>query len=188
MSPPQLSLCPWGCRWTLPASFSDIHEPLSSSFPCLGLVEIQTWPEVTDPEKFVYEDVAIATYLLVRGGPWWVEVGQFSLLVHAVPMLAVEGPFLLSWSTEQTEEFFGKCMGGVLGVPSLAAGGRKCCPVTPDLAAIVALAALYPGRVRVPEFCSYEVPRSLRAAGTLNWSRDAHLGLSPRGMAAVVAS
>lgn len=25
------------------------------------------WPEVTDPEKFVYEDVAIATYLLVRG-------------------------------------------------------------------------------------------------------------------------
>lgn len=23
------------------------------------------WPEVTDPEKFVYEDVAIATYLLV---------------------------------------------------------------------------------------------------------------------------
>lgn len=24
------------------------------------------WPEVTDPEKFVYEDVAIAAYLLVR--------------------------------------------------------------------------------------------------------------------------
>lgn len=26
---------------------------------------LQVWPEVTDPEKFVYEDVAIATYLLV---------------------------------------------------------------------------------------------------------------------------
>lgn len=25
----------------------------------------KVWPEVTDPEKFVYEDVAIATYLLV---------------------------------------------------------------------------------------------------------------------------
>lgn len=25
----------------------------------------QVWPEVTDPEKFVFEDVAIATYLLV---------------------------------------------------------------------------------------------------------------------------
>lgn len=24
------------------------------------------WPEVTDPQKFVYEDVAIAAYLLVR--------------------------------------------------------------------------------------------------------------------------
>lgn len=24
------------------------------------------WPEVTDSEKFVYEDVAIAAYLLVR--------------------------------------------------------------------------------------------------------------------------
>lgn len=39
------------------------------------------WPEVTDPEKFVYEDVAIAAYLLVRpcvvnvhvrgGGGYW---------------------------------------------------------------------------------------------------------------------
>lgn len=26
---------------------------------------LQVWPEVTDPEKFVYEDVAIAAYLLV---------------------------------------------------------------------------------------------------------------------------
>lgn len=29
----------------------------------------QVWPEVTDPEKFVYEDVAIATYLLVSLNP-----------------------------------------------------------------------------------------------------------------------
>ncbi|XP_034712479.1 probable tRNA (uracil-O(2)-)-methyltransferase isoform X1 [Etheostoma cragini] len=28
-------------------------------------VMVKVWPEVTDPEKFVYEDVAIATYLLV---------------------------------------------------------------------------------------------------------------------------
>lgn len=27
---------------------------------------VKVWPEVTDPEKFVYEDVAIAAYLLVR--------------------------------------------------------------------------------------------------------------------------
>ena len=25
----------------------------------------QNWPETTDPHKFVYEDIAIATYLLV---------------------------------------------------------------------------------------------------------------------------
>ena len=25
----------------------------------------QTWPEATDPHKFVYEDIAIAAYLLV---------------------------------------------------------------------------------------------------------------------------
>ncbi len=27
---------------------------------------LQSWPEATDPHKFVYEDIAIATYLLVR--------------------------------------------------------------------------------------------------------------------------
>lgn len=27
--------------------------------------EIQIWPESTDPSKFVFEDVAIATYLLL---------------------------------------------------------------------------------------------------------------------------
>ena len=29
------------------------------------MVVFQTWPEGTDPRKFVYEDVAIAAYLLV---------------------------------------------------------------------------------------------------------------------------
>ena len=27
---------------------------------------LQMWPEGTDPQKFVYEDIAIAAYLLVR--------------------------------------------------------------------------------------------------------------------------
>ena len=31
----------------------------------MDIVLYQIWPEVTDPAKFVYEDVAIATYLLV---------------------------------------------------------------------------------------------------------------------------
>ncbi|KAI3376403.1 hypothetical protein L3Q82_016891, partial [Scortum barcoo] len=34
------------------------------------------WPEVTDPEKFVYEDVAIATYLLVLWAEERAERGQ----------------------------------------------------------------------------------------------------------------
>ena len=29
------------------------------------LILFQVWPEKTDPQKFVFEDVAIATYLLV---------------------------------------------------------------------------------------------------------------------------
>ncbi|XP_061565608.1 probable tRNA (uracil-O(2)-)-methyltransferase [Cololabis saira] len=37
---------------------------------------VKVWPEVTDPEKFVYEDVAIATYLLVL---WAEEMEQKSL-------------------------------------------------------------------------------------------------------------
>jgi len=32
----------------------------------LNLLFLQNWPEATDPHKFVYEDIAIATYLLVR--------------------------------------------------------------------------------------------------------------------------
>lgn len=31
-----------------------------------NLLFLQNWPEATDPHKFVYEDIAIATYLLVR--------------------------------------------------------------------------------------------------------------------------
>jgi tRNASer (uridine44-2'-O)-methyltransferase len=26
---------------------------------------VKNWPEVTDPQKFVFEDIAIASYLLV---------------------------------------------------------------------------------------------------------------------------
>ena len=29
------------------------------------MFKFQNWPESTDPQKFVYEDIAIATYLLV---------------------------------------------------------------------------------------------------------------------------
>lgn len=46
------------------------HQPLISplliwSYSSFNSGCLQVWPEVTDPEKFVYEDVAIATYLLV---------------------------------------------------------------------------------------------------------------------------
>ncbi|XP_024144453.1 probable tRNA (uracil-O(2)-)-methyltransferase [Oryzias melastigma] len=37
---------------------------------------VKVWPEVTDPEKFVYEDVAIATYLLVL---WAEETAEKNL-------------------------------------------------------------------------------------------------------------
>ncbi|KAM3857414.1 putative tRNA (uracil-O(2)-)-methyltransferase [Diretmus argenteus] len=37
---------------------------------------VKVWPEVTDPEKFVYEDVAIATYLLVLWAEERAENGQ----------------------------------------------------------------------------------------------------------------
>ncbi len=44
---------------------------------------LQSWPEATDPHKFVYEDIAIASYLLVSGsgsrvlyllGTYWVPI------------------------------------------------------------------------------------------------------------------
>ncbi|XP_076828603.1 putative tRNA (uracil-O(2)-)-methyltransferase [Brachyhypopomus gauderio] len=39
---------------------------------------VKVWPEVTDPEKFVFEDVAIATYLLVLWGEDRAEKGATS--------------------------------------------------------------------------------------------------------------
>lgn len=41
--------------------YSRTYQELKGKYKAL----VQVWPEVTDPEKFVYEDVAIATYLLV---------------------------------------------------------------------------------------------------------------------------
>ncbi|XP_056658348.1 probable tRNA (uracil-O(2)-)-methyltransferase isoform X1 [Monodelphis domestica] len=41
--------------------YSQIYQELKEKYKEM----VKVWPEVTDPEKFVYEDVAIATYLLV---------------------------------------------------------------------------------------------------------------------------
>ncbi|XP_074132968.1 putative tRNA (uracil-O(2)-)-methyltransferase [Sminthopsis crassicaudata] len=41
--------------------YSQIYQELKKKYKEM----VKVWPEVTDPEKFVYEDVAIATYLLV---------------------------------------------------------------------------------------------------------------------------
>uniref|UniRef100_A0A8C5LLB5 tRNA (uracil-O(2)-)-methyltransferase n=1 Tax=Leptobrachium leishanense TaxID=445787 RepID=A0A8C5LLB5_9ANUR len=41
--------------------YSRIYQRLKEKYRDL----VKVWPEVTDPEKFVYEDVAIATYLLI---------------------------------------------------------------------------------------------------------------------------
>ncbi|XP_075050481.1 putative tRNA (uracil-O(2)-)-methyltransferase [Mixophyes fleayi] len=41
--------------------YSKLYQSLKEKYKEL----VKVWPEVTDPEKFVYEDVAIATYLLV---------------------------------------------------------------------------------------------------------------------------
>lgn len=41
--------------------YSVIYQQLKEKYKAM----VKVWPEVTDPEKFVYEDVAIATYLLV---------------------------------------------------------------------------------------------------------------------------
>ncbi|NXX39711.1 TRM44 methyltransferase, partial [Tricholaema leucomelas] len=43
------------------ARYSQIYQELKEKYRDM----VKVWPEVTDPEKFVYEDVAIATYLLV---------------------------------------------------------------------------------------------------------------------------
>ncbi|XP_056225800.1 probable tRNA (uracil-O(2)-)-methyltransferase [Seriola aureovittata] len=41
--------------------YSLVYQQLKDKYKAM----VKVWPEVTDPEKFVYEDVAIATYLLV---------------------------------------------------------------------------------------------------------------------------
>ncbi|KAM5271295.1 putative tRNA (uracil-O(2)-)-methyltransferase [Ctenodactylus gundi] len=52
--PSTLSLLPLG-------RYSTVYQALKEKYKDM----VKVWPEVTDPEKFVYEDVAIATYLLV---------------------------------------------------------------------------------------------------------------------------
>ncbi|NXT23754.1 TRM44 methyltransferase, partial [Syrrhaptes paradoxus] len=43
------------------AQYSRVYRDLKEKYKEI----VKVWPEVTDPEKFVYEDVAIATYLLI---------------------------------------------------------------------------------------------------------------------------
>ncbi|XP_064367552.1 probable tRNA (uracil-O(2)-)-methyltransferase [Dromaius novaehollandiae] len=43
------------------AKYSKVYQELKEKYKEM----VKVWPEVTDPEKFVYEDVAIAAYLLV---------------------------------------------------------------------------------------------------------------------------
>lgn len=59
------------------------------------MFDFQIWPECTDPGKFVYEDIAIATYLLLLweeyGSQTFVDVGCGNgLLVY---ILTMEGHF-----------------------------------------------------------------------------------------------
>jgi hypothetical protein len=42
-----------------------MYEKFKMDFSSLLVFIVQIWPERTDPQKFVYEDVAIAAYLLV---------------------------------------------------------------------------------------------------------------------------
>ncbi|NXD19560.1 TRM44 methyltransferase, partial [Spelaeornis formosus] len=43
------------------AKYSKVYQDLKEKYKDM----VKVWPEVSDPEKFVYEDVAIATYLLI---------------------------------------------------------------------------------------------------------------------------
>ncbi|XP_074479456.1 putative tRNA (uracil-O(2)-)-methyltransferase [Sebastes fasciatus] len=52
--------------------YSVVYQQLKEKYKAM----VKVWPEVTDPEKFVYEDVAIATYLLVL---WAEERAEKSL-------------------------------------------------------------------------------------------------------------
>ncbi|XP_017327350.1 probable tRNA (uracil-O(2)-)-methyltransferase [Ictalurus punctatus] len=51
--------------------YSVLYQQLKNKYKEL----VKVWPEVTDPEKFVFEDVAIATYLLVLWGEERTEKG-----------------------------------------------------------------------------------------------------------------
>ncbi|KAM6949188.1 putative tRNA (uracil-O(2)-)-methyltransferase [Aplochiton taeniatus] len=51
--------------------YSHMYQQLKNKYKEM----VQVWPEVTNPEKFVYEDVAIATYLLVLWGEERTEKG-----------------------------------------------------------------------------------------------------------------
>ncbi|XP_057711163.1 probable tRNA (uracil-O(2)-)-methyltransferase [Corythoichthys intestinalis] len=53
---------PGGTLSLLPVEkYGLVYQQLKNKYKAM----VKVWPEVTDPEKFVYEDVAIATYLLV---------------------------------------------------------------------------------------------------------------------------
>ncbi|XP_031154258.2 probable tRNA (uracil-O(2)-)-methyltransferase isoform X1 [Sander lucioperca] len=52
--------------------YSVMYQQLKEKYKAM----VKVWPEVTDPDKFVYEDVAIATYLLVL---WAEERAEKSL-------------------------------------------------------------------------------------------------------------
>ena len=48
---------------------------------------LQDWPESTDPQKFVYEDIAIAAYLLVSTASCnWSILGETIYRVHTLPV------------------------------------------------------------------------------------------------------
>uniref|UniRef100_A0A672LU43 tRNA (uracil-O(2)-)-methyltransferase n=1 Tax=Sinocyclocheilus grahami TaxID=75366 RepID=A0A672LU43_SINGR len=51
--------------------YSILYQQLKEKYKEL----VKVWPEVTDPEKFVFEDVAIATYLLILWGEERAEKG-----------------------------------------------------------------------------------------------------------------
>lgn len=60
---------PWSRYSRVRLYFQCSDERLLQIFLFISAFISQVWPEVTDPEKFVYEDVAIATYLLVSLNP-----------------------------------------------------------------------------------------------------------------------
>lgn len=67
---------------------------------------MQIWPEKTDPQKFVYEDVAIATYLLVSLKKFNMHI--FSILndqiVVGVTSLWYNLQSQITWEIQRREE------------------------------------------------------------------------------------